>query len=73
MRDFDAAAFVEPEPLTPAQIKKIREKTRLSQAVFARRLNTSSSTAEMGDRCQAAERARAKDAGSGEEAWAVGA
>ena len=46
MRDFDAAAFVEPEPLTPAQIKKIREKTRLSQAVFARRLNTSSSTVE---------------------------
>ena len=46
MRDFDAAALVEPEPLTPSQIKKIREKTRLSQAVFARRLNTSASTVE---------------------------
>ena len=46
MRHFDAAALVEPEPLTPSQIKKIREKTRLSQAVFARRLNTSSSTVD---------------------------
>ncbi|MBC7564353.1 MAG: DNA-binding transcriptional regulator [Gemmatimonadaceae bacterium] len=46
MRHFDAAALVEPEPLTPSQIKKIREKTRLSQAAFARRLNTSSSTVE---------------------------
>lgn len=46
MRDFDAAAFVEPEPLTPAQIKKIRENARLSQALFARRLNTSASTIE---------------------------
>ena len=46
MRHFDAAALVEPEPLTPSQIKKIRGKTRLSQAVFARRLNTSSSTVE---------------------------
>jgi putative transcriptional regulator len=46
MRDFDAAALVEPEALTPSQIKKIREKTRLSQAVFARRLNTSASTVE---------------------------
>ena len=46
MRHFDAAALVESEPLTPSQIKKIREKTRLSQAVFARRLNISSSTVE---------------------------
>lgn len=46
MRDFDEAAFVEPEPLTPAQIKKIRENARLSQALFARRLNTSASTVE---------------------------
>lgn len=42
----DAAAFVEPDPLTQSQIKKIREKARLSQAVFARWLNTSSSTVE---------------------------
>ncbi len=46
MRNFDEAAFVEPEPLTPAQIKKIRASARLSQAVFARRLNTSASTVE---------------------------
>jgi putative transcriptional regulator len=46
MRDFDAAALVGPEPLSPSQIKKIRETTRLSQAVFARRLNTSASTVE---------------------------
>lgn len=46
MRDFDAAALAEPEPLTPSQIKKIRETARLSQAVFARRLNTSASTVE---------------------------
>ncbi|MBC7564347.1 MAG: DNA-binding transcriptional regulator [Gemmatimonadaceae bacterium] len=46
MRDFDEAAFVDPEPLTPAQIKKIRESARLSQALFARRLNTSASTVE---------------------------
>ena len=46
MRDFDEAAFVEPEALTPAQIKKIRANARLSQAVFARRLNTSPSTVE---------------------------
>jgi putative transcriptional regulator len=46
MRHVDAAALSAPEPLAPAQIKKLREKARVSQAVFARRLNTSASTVE---------------------------
>jgi len=46
MRDFDEAALSVPEPLAPAQIKKIREQAHVSQAVFARRLNTSESTVE---------------------------
>jgi putative transcriptional regulator len=46
MRQFDDAALSAPEPLAPAQIKKIREQAKVSQAVFARRLNTSASTVE---------------------------
>ena len=46
MRDFDAAALAAPAPLSPAQIRKIREAAHVSQAVFARRLNTSASTVE---------------------------
>lgn len=46
MRHFDDAALNAPEPLAPGQIKKIREQARVSQAVFARRLNTSASTVE---------------------------
>ena len=46
MRDFDEAALSAPDPLAPAQIKKIREQAHVSQAVFARRLNTSESTVE---------------------------
>jgi putative transcriptional regulator len=46
MRDFDEAALSVPEPLAPAQIKRIRERAHMSQAVFARRLNTSASTVE---------------------------
>jgi putative transcriptional regulator len=45
-RQFDEAALSAPEPLAPAQIKKIREQAKVSQAVFARRLNTSASTIE---------------------------
>lgn len=46
MREFDEAALSVPEPLAPAQIKRIRERAHMSQAVFARRLNTSASTVE---------------------------
>lgn len=46
MRDFDEAALSAPDPLEPAQIKRIRERAHISQAVFARRLNTSASTVE---------------------------
>lgn len=46
MRDYDEAAFSAPDPLKPAQIKRIRERVNVSQAVFARRLNTSESTVE---------------------------
>jgi putative transcriptional regulator len=46
MRQLDEAALTAPEPLAPAQIKKIREQAKVSQAVFARRLNTSASTVE---------------------------
>jgi putative transcriptional regulator len=46
MRQFDEAALSAPEPLNAAQIKNIREQAKVSQAVFARRLNTSASTVE---------------------------
>ncbi len=46
MRQFDEAAMGAPEFLTPSQIKKIRQQAKVSQAVFARRLNTSASTIE---------------------------
>ena len=46
MRQFDEAALSAPEPLAPGQIKRLREQAKVSQAVFARRLNTSASTVE---------------------------
>jgi putative transcriptional regulator len=46
MREFDEAALVAPKPLAPREIKKIREHAHVSQAVFARHLNTSASTVE---------------------------
>ena len=49
MCNFNEAAFVEPEKLTPAQIQTIRETARPSQALFARRFNTSVSTVEKWD------------------------
>jgi putative transcriptional regulator len=45
MRSFDASCLV-PAPLEPHQIKKLRERHRVSQPVFARYLNTSESTVE---------------------------
>jgi len=46
LREFDQLCLPPVEPLEPAQIKRIREKTRVSQAVFARLLNTSLSTVQ---------------------------
>jgi len=44
MREFDTLCVAPVAPLRPAQIKRIRETSRVSQAVFAAILNTSVST-----------------------------
>jgi putative transcriptional regulator len=44
MDKFDRVCLPPVEPLTPEQIKSIRERSRMSQAVFAATLNTSTST-----------------------------
>ena len=44
MREFDALCLPPVKELSPTQIKKIRLREKLSQAVFARYLNTSTST-----------------------------
>ncbi len=46
MKDFDAMAFAVIPTIRPAQIKRLREKNKVSQPVFARYLNTSESTVE---------------------------
>ena len=46
LREFDRLCLPPVEPLEPAQIKRIRERARVSQAVFARLLNTSASTVQ---------------------------
>ncbi|GMV62558.1 MAG: hypothetical protein AMXMBFR74_17260 [Parvibaculum sp.] len=46
MRDFDMRHLAVPSEIEPAEIKRIREKNRVSQPVFARYLNTSESTVE---------------------------
>jgi len=46
LREFDQLGVQPVEPLDPEQIKHIRETTRVSQAVFARLLNTSLSTVQ---------------------------
>ena len=46
MRDFDEACHVALTTIKPQQIKLIREKSRVSQPVFARYLNTSESTVQ---------------------------
>lgn len=46
LRGFDQLCLPLVEPLEPEQIKHIRETTRVSQAVFARLLNTSLSTVQ---------------------------
>jgi len=46
LREFDRLCVPPVEPLEPEQIKQIRENSRVSQAVFARLLNTSTSTVQ---------------------------
>jgi putative transcriptional regulator len=46
LREFDRLCLPPVEPLEPEQIKRIRESARVSQAVFARLLNTSLSTVQ---------------------------
>ncbi|MBQ0961800.1 DNA-binding transcriptional regulator [Ideonella sp. 4Y11] len=46
LREFDQLCLPPVEPLEPAQIRQIRESHRVSQAVFARLLNTSLSTVQ---------------------------
>jgi putative transcriptional regulator len=46
LREFDRLCLPPVEPLGPEQIKNIRETSRVSQAVFARLLNTSLSTVQ---------------------------
>lgn len=53
MREFDALALPRVRNLTPRQIRMLRSRTRMSQAVFAAFLNTSVSTIqkwEIGDK-----------------------
>lgn len=46
LREFDPLWLPPVEPLEPAEIKRIREGAHVSQAVFARLLNTSLSTVQ---------------------------
>jgi putative transcriptional regulator len=46
LREFDRLCVPPVEPLKPEEIKRIREASRVSQAVFARLLNTSLSTVQ---------------------------
>ncbi len=46
MRDFDMRHLEVPPEIEPAEIKRIRERNKVSQPVFARYLNTSESTVE---------------------------
>lgn len=53
MHEFDALCHLDVEEMSPQQIKSLREKAHLSQAVFAAVLNTSLSTVqkwEIGDK-----------------------
>jgi putative transcriptional regulator len=46
MRSFDVSCLAAPPPLKPKEIKRLRERYKVSQPVFARYLNTSESTIE---------------------------
>ena len=46
MRRFDETCLAVPPAIAPAEIKRLREGSHVSQPVFARYLNTSESTVE---------------------------
>jgi len=46
MREFDTLCKLDIEPLSPQQIKSLRKRLHVSQAVFAALLNTSVSTVQ---------------------------
>lgn len=46
MRDFDETCLTKPPVIAPEDIKRLRERNKVSQPVFARYLNTSESTVE---------------------------
>lgn len=46
MRDFDETCLSVPPAFTPEAVRQLREANTMSQAVFARYLNTSASTVE---------------------------
>jgi putative transcriptional regulator len=46
MREFDESCPTVPPEIAPKRIKQIRERSRVSQPVFARYLNTSESTVQ---------------------------
>lgn len=46
LREFDEACLTVPSEIDPQAIKKIRERSRVSQPVFAHYLNTSESTVQ---------------------------
>ncbi|MHB8370871.1 MAG: helix-turn-helix domain-containing protein [Leptospirales bacterium] len=46
MKEFDALLHLEIEEMTPEEIKSLREKEHVSQAVFAEILNISVSTVQ---------------------------
>lgn len=46
MREFDQSCLSQPPAMDARRIKRIREKQKVSQPVFARYLNTSESTVE---------------------------
>jgi putative transcriptional regulator len=52
LREFDALCLPPLKTYTPTQIKHIRKKARVSQAVFAAYLNTSPSTVQKWEREQ---------------------
>lgn len=46
MRHFDESCLTTPPAIEPAEIKRLRERNRVSQPVFARYLSTSESTVQ---------------------------
>ncbi|RKE85596.1 DNA-binding transcriptional regulator [Rhizobium sp. AG855] len=46
VRYFDETCLSTPQPMSPAAIKALRESHQMSQPVFARHLNTSTSTVQ---------------------------